>query len=337
MRGEESLESFAIGAIVDAWAERHEIVYSDRDAGRLLARLIERLARRPVDATPPWIEFLHSFDVDFRKRRLIFLIQGLNRLYGTLGDDLTGEAHGEMDGLKRELYRCLDRLRHYETPEFYSRMTCEELQALFATSPPPENPNDLRAYARSVVEQHDSRITQLIERLAEQIAIDSVTNEVDALLANLDPARWHPQARREVLVNYIGFPFWDILTHSVTSWRDLGEFDEIRVDRISPEDARTVGRGNHRLMGTQFMHFGAFFSRRFRENDYLLGRLQAIDRLIDVVCDSAGEDALTGIDVQALKRRAFELVLDKEAAHLPHVRQLVDELRAELCGTPPPA
>jgi hypothetical protein len=80
------------------------------------------------------------------------------------------------------------------------------------------------------------------------------------------------------------------------------------------------------------MHFGAFFSRAFRENDYLLGRLQAIDRLIDIVCDSAGREALAGVDVRALKRQAFERALRTEEAHLPHVGQLIDELRLELCG-----
>ena len=331
-RGDGSPESFAVSAIVDAWAERRGIAYSDKDVGRLLERLVEQIAGRSADSIPAWIGFLHTFDVDFRKRRLIFLIQGLNRLYGTLGDRLTGERHRQVDALKRELYRCLDRLRRYETPEFYARMTCEELQALFGGSPAPEDPNAVCDYARELAERHEGAITHLIERLAAQIALDAATHEVDSLLAELDSASWYPQARREVLINYIGFPFWDILTLSVTSWRDLGEFDEIRVDRISPEDARTVARGGHQLKGTAFLHFGAFFSRAFRENDYLLGRLQAIDRLIDIVCDSAGREALAGVDVSALKRRAFEQVLRKEDEHLPHVRPLVNQLRSELCG-----
>jgi patatin-related protein len=330
-RGDDSPESFGVSAVVEAWAERHGIAYSDKDVGRFLERLVERLVGRPADAAPAWIGFLQAFDVDFRKRRLIFLIQGLNRLYGTLGDELTGERRQQVDALKRELYGCLDRLRRYETPEFYSRMTCEELQAVFGGSPALEDPNAVRDHARALAERHDGGITRLIERLAAEIGLDAATHEVDGLLAELDTTRWHPQARHEVLINYIGFPFWDILTHSVTSWRDLGEFDEIRVDRISPEDARTVARGGHGLKGTQFMHFGAFFSRAFRENDYLLGRLQAIDRLIDIVCDSAGREALAGVDVQDLKRRAFEHVLRSEEAHLPHVRPLVDALRSELC------
>ena len=331
-RGEGSPESFAVSAIIDAWAERRGIVYGDQDVGRFLERLVERLVGHSADTVPAWIGFLHAFDVDFRKRRLIFLIQGLNRLYGTLGDELIGERRRQVDALKRELYRCLDRLRRYETPEFYSRMTCEELKALFDESPAPEDPNAVLDYARGFAGRHEGAITRLIERLATQLALDDATHEVDTLLADLDTAQWHPQARHEVLINYIGFPFWDILTYSVTSWRDLGEFDEIRVDRISPEDARTVSRGGHRLKGTQFLHFGAFFSRAFRENDYLLGRLQAIDRLIDIVCDSAGREALAGVDVQALKRQAFEHVLRREEAHLPHVRELIDQLRSELCS-----
>jgi len=331
-RGEGSPEAHAVGAIVDAWAERRNIIYMDKDFGLLLERLVERFTSHSVDCTVPWINFLHAFDVDFRKRRLIFLIQGLNRLYGTLGDELAAEQHREIDALKRQLYRCLDRLRRYESPDFYSGMTCEELQELFDSARPPEDPNAVRAYARQFAEQHEGAVAHLIDRLATQIALDAATNEVDTLLAELDTARWHPQARHEVLIDYIGFPFWDILTFSVTSWRDLGEFDEIRVDRISPEDARTVARGGHQLKGTQFMHFGAFFSRAFRENDYLLGRLQAIDRLIDIVCDSAGQEALAGVDVQAFKRQAFEHVLRKEAPHLPHVQSLVDELRRELCS-----
>ena len=133
-------------------------------------------------------------------------------------------------------------------------------------------------------------------------------------------------------MNYIGFPFWDVLTFSVTSWRDLGEFNEIRVDRISPEDAGTLRRGEaaRTLKGTAFMHFGTFFSRAFRENDYLWGRLHAVDRLIDIVCDSAGAEAVAELDVLALKHRAFDIVLRAEEKHLPHVRDLIEDLRAEL-------
>jgi hypothetical protein len=98
------------------------------------------------------------------------------------------------------------------------------------------------------------------------------------------PAEWHPDARREVLVNYLGFPFWDVLTFTVTTGRDAGELHEIRVDRISPQEVHTLEgfEGLKSLKGIGFDNFAGFFSRRYRENDYLLGRLHALDRLIDM-------------------------------------------------------
>ena len=46
---------------------------------------------------------------------------------------------------------------------------------------------------------------------------------------------------------------------------------------VSPEDARTLKRlrAPTLLKGVGLMHFAAFVSRTNRENDYVLGRLQA--------------------------------------------------------------
>ena len=323
---EQSPEARALAAIIEAWAEGHGIVYSE-DAAPVNGRETE------ASTAPAWVKFLLAFDVEFRKRRLIFLIQGQNRLYATLGNARAqSDPTPQIDTLKRDFYRCLDALRRYEKPEFYSASTRAGLQALFGAPLTREQAGSLDAYARRFAADNETALTDLIERLAREIDLDAATHDVDVLLARLDPAQWHPQARREVLVNYIGFPFWDVLTFSVTSWRDLGEFDEIRIDRISPEDASTLRLGStaRPLKGTGFLHFGAFFSRAFRENDYLWGRLHAIDRLIDIVCDSAGADSIAALDVLAFKRRAFEMVLRAEEEHLPHVRPLIEELRAEL-------
>ena len=80
-------------------------------------------------------------------------------------------------------------------------------------------------------------------------------------------------------------------------------------------------------MACGFGHFAAFFSRAYRENDYLLGRLHALDRLIDIVCDSAGAECVAGIDVLALKKRGFTQILDAEEKHLTHSAELIATLR----------
>ena len=72
-------------------------------------------------------------------------------------------------------------------------------------------------------------------------------------------------------------------------------------------------------------------SRAYRENDYLLGRLHALDRLIDIVCDAAGIDPKTDrIDVLALKKRGFAAILAAEEPHLTRSRELIARLRRSI-------
>ncbi len=74
-----------------------------------------------------------------------------------------------------------------------------------------------------------------------------------------------------------------------------------------------------------------FFSRAYRENDYLWGRLHGADRLIDIVASSVnGDGAVPAEELKALKRRAFHAILDEEEGRLPKVKALIDELRGEI-------
>jgi patatin-related protein len=320
-----SVEAQAIRAVVDAWSRLADIEY---DA---LSPDMPTTDARP--ARPPWLGFLLAFDVDFRKRRLAFLIQGRNRQYGLLGagrDDARRIA--EIDALKRGLYQCLDELRRYDKPAFFSQALRDEIGRVFADCLEKLRGGSAGFRPEDYAAHHREALAGVVAGLAAEIDLDAATDDVDRLLARLDPARWEPCARRDVLVDYIGFPFWDVLTFPVTSWSDYGEFDEIRIDRISPEDAKTFHIPGARpvLKGIEFMHFGAFFSRAFRENDYLWGRLHAVDRLIDIVCDSAGSDAISPGEIVDYKRRAFATVLDAEQPHLRHCPELMTALRADL-------
>src|SRR5262249_10158772 len=156
---------------------------------------------------------------------------------------------------------------------------------------------------------------------------------VVALLASREPANGLRRARHEVLVNYLGFPFWDVLTFPLTRARELGELNEILIDRISPQDSHTLPGfgGVESLKGIGFGHFAGFLSRAYRENDYLLGRLHALDRLVDIVCDAAGIDPKTdGIAVVALKKRGFAAILAAEESHLAHSQELIAALRRSI-------
>ena len=123
--------------------------------------------------------------------------------------------------------------------------------------------------------------------------------------------------RRALILAYLGFPFYDVATLPLLQGEGLDEFDPIKVDRISPDDAIAIRKGGAAatLKGIQFNSFGAFFSRAYRENDYLWGRLHGADRLIDIVVSALpdGDASAAGLG-RALKRDAFRAILDEEKA-----------------------
>ena len=316
--------SRVVAEIIDAWALRKGIVYHRADSEAL------EFTTPTADHLPGWVRYLLAFDVKYRERRLHFLIEGQNRLYDMLDQErFAGLDPQVVDRLKREFYGRLDALRRRDSAAYYSVGVRRVVAELFPAAPSAGEVRNLQAYAHSFVARHFDKLDRLIEQLAAEIDLNASTRDIDELLAALDPAEWHAEARREVLVNYLGFPFWDVLTFPMISAREIGELNEILVDRISPQDARALKgfEGIGSLKGIGFGHFAAFFSRAYRENDYLLGRLHAADRLIDIVCDSAGPECMDKIDVAALKRRAFTQILDTEEKHLGESKGLIEALR----------
>jgi hypothetical protein len=113
----------------------------------------------------------------------------------------------------------------------------------------------------------------------------------------------------------------------------LDEFDPIKVDRISPDDAVAIRKGGTAatLKGIQFNSFGAFFSRAYRENDYLWGRLHGADRLIDITLSSLpGDSRPSGAEYAELKRRLFRAILAEEKDRLTAIPALFLELEREI-------
>jgi len=143
------------------------------------------------------------------------------------------------------------------------------------------------------------------------------------------------EVRKELLYTYIGYAYWDVLTFSITNWRSIGEFDEIRVDRISPLDADGIRGGGTRacLKSVDFEGFAGFFSRRARENDYLWGRLHGVERLIDIVISSVPSLAeKKADDVLNLKRQAFNAILECEIKHLGNIPEEFERIKRELAA-----
>jgi patatin-related protein len=322
----QSLPAQVIAHIIDAWALKSRNGEAEPD-GLTLRR--EGTAAQPLAS---WARTLLAFDVEYRKRRLHFLIQGLNRVYEMLDRPGFESLHPvAINDLKRALYGRLEALHARESPLRFSAPTRHLVASLFAQPLLLHHAGDLAGYARDFVDSHAADIDRLVDHLAAAVDLASTTRDLDVTLATMNDARWSAAPRRDVLINYLGFPFWDVLTLSATTAQQAGEFNEILINRISPRDSTTLTgfNGYECLKGVRLAHFAAFFSRAYRENDYLLGRLHGIDRLIDIVCDSGRVDPRRdGIDILALKKRAFLQVLDVEANHLGQSTTLIAALRA---------
>jgi len=174
------------------------------------------------------------------------------------------------------------------------------------------------------------RLIELATAARDLAAFDEETNRrlADAL------AKLAEGPRRVLLRDWLGFVVLDIATLPLVQGEGLAEFDEIKVDRVSPEDAQSLGGGTAAtLKGVEFNHFGAFFSRRYRENDYLWGRLHGAERMVDIVVSTLTPDQRPpAATVRTLKARLFAAILDEESAALLHMGDLIAELRARVAS-----
>jgi hypothetical protein len=279
------------------------------------------------------MRFLLTFDIDYRKRRLQFLVEGQNRLYQLIEQGrYPGLEPHVVDNLKRAFYAQLDVMDGIQA-RCFSAETRAEIAALFAAAPSNGEARDLSAFAERFVTTHIGRLEALMTKLAAEIDLQTTSRDLDVLLSGMQPTEWHAEARYEVLINYVGFPYWDVLTLPVAATRQAGEIREVLVDRISPVDPVTLSgfAGADLLKGRSLGYFGGFFSRSYREHDYLLGRLHAVDRLIDIVCDAAGIDASSdAIKVIEMKKKAFGAVLQAETSRLTRSGELKAALRRSI-------
>ncbi|WP_120715763.1 patatin-like protein [Tsuneonella amylolytica] len=279
------------------------------DATPIAARLRRELDARGLailsdpggGASEGAIAFLRAHDLAFRVRRLRLIARRLSREWeadATIPDDALEDA-------REAIYRIL--------------------ALYFAREGGAPLGDDFVPLAEKVMEDPGA----VLDALAERRLLPEVDLEAERMLAEALEAMPR-ELRRRVLLAYLGFPFYDVATLPLLQNEGLTEFDAVKVDRISPEDAKSIRAGGTRatLRGTEFYNFGAFFSRAYRENDYLWGRLHGAERMIDLVCSTV--DGFEERERAAFKRRAFLAILDEEEGRLTADRSLVPQLRQEV-------
>ncbi|HEV2866911.1 MAG TPA: patatin-like protein [Allosphingosinicella sp.] len=193
----------------------------------------------------------------------------------------------------------------------------------------PKRLDDSSARAFAAAETAPAGALAALARLWNLRALDE---ETDLRLAEALASLARPD-RRKLILAYLGYPFYDVATLPLLQGEGLDEFDPIKVDRISPDDALAIRKGGTAatLKGIQLNSFGAFFSRAYRENDYLWGRLHGADRLIDIALSTLPDgDGLPAPEVTALKRQAFRAILAEEKPRLKAIPALFESLEREV-------
>jgi patatin-related protein len=268
----------------------------------LEARGLSSLAASKGGSNDAAIDFFRVHDLGFRIRRLRLLARRLSRDW---------ESDPELDDAAIEnardvIYRIL--------ALYFER---DNLSALG---------DDFPQFAADVFK----RPGEVLDTIGQRRLLVDVDARAEAMLAEAFEAM-PKNLRRRMLLTYLGFPFYDIATLPLMRHEGLTEFDPIKVDRISPDDARSIREGGTRatLRGIEFYNFGAFFSRSYRENDYLWGRLHGAERMIDLVCSTVGPQ-FDGLTCRAFKRRAFLAILDEEQDRLRADPTLIDRIRSEI-------
>ena len=120
--------------------------------------------------------------------------------------------------------------------------------------------------------------------------------------------------------------------------RELGPdpLTRIQVRRISPEDSSVFEGAFKGLKSRSLMGFLGFFNREYREHDYLWGRLQAADRLVDLLASVAGA-ALNDDQSSELRWKLFRAIVEREKRRLYRCDETLRELEDLLSSKQPAA
>jgi patatin-related protein len=315
-RLEESIQRSLLTAAVRRWAEESSLVGRDADA-----------------YAQEWLR--ERLDVGYLWRQLRFVGESVNRLYDDLEAD-DDPFRAELDEAQAALAERTEETRELMRGEDLSDAMKAEVGALCAAA---LGQNDVGrgfdAAVRRFVDDHQDTLDALYAAATSHVG-DRQETIRDELQADYDriTADWPEEWRLSVYRDYLGFALWDLVLYPYQRLTDAGEFQEIRVVRLAPDDARAlgIGRAKDKLGGASLGHFGAFFERKRREKDYLWGRLDGAERILSLLYglrEEESEDAVAPVPPERL-RTAFLGVVAQERQALPLAGDCMDAIEARL-------
>jgi patatin-related protein len=289
------------------------------------------LFEQRIEPSPEQLDFLVTFDLAHGERRLRFVIDGVNHLYAKAGTEGFPERE-QIDAAKGRLWEAVGTLRDAMSGTGFD----QALQARYEACFDPDSMRkfmqragfDADAYVREHREQLDNLEVALRAYLKEHMAGFTADLYVGLLLLT---EGWNKERRWDLLVRYLGFPFWDVLLYPVQALSDVGERDSVEIVRLSPRDTHRIpvpgDAKQKKLIGAEKGHFGAFLSRKGREQDYLWGRLDGAERLLGILLDGVEE-----ADARRWYDEAFGAILEEDEQAVPKAAELVRHVRATIAS-----
>jgi patatin-related protein len=276
---------------------------------------------KPTDAQ---LDFLRTFDLGYGQRRLTFVIGRASGYYTPKKESgLQQVDRKALNELKHGLYALASELQTVlDRPE--AAFLTEAVEHVFGEQAllPYLDEWELTRFERD----HRAEIDALRDRLGAYLvdALEGFRERAYAELERLTES-FPAAAREDLRARYVGFPYWDQTTYPARVMSDVVELDEVQVVRVSPLDTNRLtpqdenGQPNKRLKlrGVALGHFGAFFRRSWRENDYLWGRLDGAQRLLWLLGDP--EDAAA--------KKAFRAIAKEEGPKLTKASGLLANVR----------
>lgn len=310
-------------------------------AAKALAELIKKSPASPG--------FLSKYDILYHQRRLHYLIEQCGLLY-YIGEEcqvpaqaaLRRDWEARVTAQEARLWRALEHLRMLEWA-MWSRLPAE-------TEAEKRKYDPYRPYSLWG-KQNPTDPAALLGALADLLAawhaqaggeIAAATRELNTLVQErrdrLMAAGDSQSSRKSPDFEHIRRYFWmrDVLLFPLEIGTELGERDVISWVRISPYDADAIFQrapqwgtqldyaerldaGARKIAGDTLSNFGGFLSWRWRANDFMWGRLDGVDlivqHLVRVAEDSGRycETEMTEIRRVAGEARlaAFKTILKK--------------------------
>ena len=221
---DDSNQAAFVRGVVRSWADTH----LRRDAAGRQAPLDDLVA------------FLRTFDLAYRARRLRFVTDGLSAWYAHAGEPGyptraqldEGQAHAvgragaarRRDGRPEAAHEHDGRRAGDLRPGADRRL--RSARAANRRNMRPGTPTSSRGSKEEFGKALDARLAGTAETLYKQLFALS--------------EGWAAERRAELLVRYLGFPYWDVLLFPIQSVADAGERDTIEVVRMSPRDAKLL-------------------------------------------------------------------------------------------------